>query len=380
MKNRDVVELLITRWRVFAEINNVILKRSARHAFLMDLQSEFPGYPSSLVCDIIEGLSRQCHGGDYSYEQNRFTGSTTLNDKLVVYCDKHGESRLRIIDHLLSFVGNQSPSGCQECGRLRTNTASIISRAELIHGSSYDYRLVKYSKIMNKVDIICVACRFASRPYLLHQSMNSHINNSKGCYTCGRISAGNRNAVPFDTVVDRSIKIHGDKYNYIRLSPPTRIGGSQHLVYFCRKCNTEITQRLDSHLEGHGCKKCAQRGLDLSSTTFPKRVYFIKIIDITDANRVAYKIGCTKKNMHRRLITEHTPGIKYEILYDRLFDNGGEAYRLEQDVINTFGQYQYQGDLRLRSCSNTEMFSEDGRDLIMNYLNKNVVDETPQRI
>ncbi len=95
-----------------------------------------------------------------------------IRNKIEIICPIHG-----------SFI--QSPklhlegSGCQICALLeRTTTQNeFIHKCNIKHKYKYDYSLVKFEKIINKIEIIC------KKHGLFKQSAASHLNGT-GCPTC----------------------------------------------------------------------------------------------------------------------------------------------------------------------------------------------------
>ena len=62
------------------------------------------------------------------------------------------------------------------------NTYQFISDAKQIHDEMYNYSLVKYTGVKNKVKIKCY------KHGIFEQSPDKHINRKHGCYKCGLIS------------------------------------------------------------------------------------------------------------------------------------------------------------------------------------------------
>lgn len=100
--------------------------------------------------DFIKA-SNKVHKNKYEYITKQYNGA---NSFVEILCDKHGLYRQKAIDHL-------NGHGCKKCAielnkeKLFKTNEQIIERAKTIHGDYYDYSLVNYSGIYNKIDIIC---------------------------------------------------------------------------------------------------------------------------------------------------------------------------------------------------------------------------------
>ena len=109
------------------------------------------------------------HGDKYDYSKSSYKYT---NEKLIIICKEHGEFRQTPMIHLRG-------SGCPKCGgTMKQNTNDFINRSYLIYGDRYDYKLVDYKNIHEKVIIIC------REHGEFRQTPNSHLHNS-GCPKCG---------------------------------------------------------------------------------------------------------------------------------------------------------------------------------------------------
>ena len=154
------VEAICTQWRSYAEIKNPIEKREARFKFICALQNMFLTCDLALIRDIIEVLCHQVHGAEYDYSQLIVKGPVKFTEKIPVVCSKHGTFLVRLLDHLIPPNDTQYAVGCNTClmelklgkgGTLRKNTTMFITDAELVHNIKYDYRLVKYKILFEKI-------------------------------------------------------------------------------------------------------------------------------------------------------------------------------------------------------------------------------------
>lgn len=91
--------------------------------------------------------------------------------------------------------------------------------------------------------------------------------------------------------------------------------------------------------------------------------------EIKNPIKILCKIGCTKHNIRLRFNNELQHNVEYEILFEKIFDIGNEAYHLEQHIITIFNQYRYKQRKRfLKVGGNTELFKEETIPHILEFL------------
>ena len=133
----------------------------------------------------------------------------------------------------------------------------FVRRSSKIHNNYYSYEKTVYKNYRSKLIITCpVHGDFM-------QKAKVHLHGKNGCYKCGLARGGIKRAnmaigtrqiykrVTFEVFVDRSRKIHGDKYIYNREAffPDIRRAG-----LICKK-HGYFTQTFSGYI--YGCKKCA---------------------------------------------------------------------------------------------------------------------------
>lgn len=92
-------------------------------------------------------------------------------------------------------------------------------------------------------------------------------------------------------------------------------------------------------------------GFDKSKLAY---LYYLKVT--TDTNQILYKIGITNRTVNERF--NLTDLSKIEIIKQKLYERGQDAYELEQKLLKMYKQYQYTGPNVLES-GNTELFTVD---------------------
>lgn len=97
--------------------------------------------------------AKEVHGDFYSYSAVEYVNNAT---KVKIICPIHGEFYQQPRDHT-----GKRPQGCKKCGLEKTADKNRVSKNEFIkrscklHGNRYDYSLVDYKQLKDKVTIIC---------------------------------------------------------------------------------------------------------------------------------------------------------------------------------------------------------------------------------
>lgn len=126
--------------------------------------------------DFIQKANK-VHNQYYSYEQANYLNSKT---KVTITCHIHGDFEQTPADHL-------SGKGCQKCarklvGELNTfTTETFVEKANEVHKYKYDYSATIYTKMQNKITVICPAHGHFT------QKSAKHIQG-QGCPSCGNIT------------------------------------------------------------------------------------------------------------------------------------------------------------------------------------------------
>jgi len=196
---------------------------------------------------------RKIHNDKYDYSLVNYINMRT---KIDIICYIHGKFNQKAQCHILG-------QGCPICAikykniKKSLSPKQFIDKSNKIHGDKYDYSLVKYKNNYSKVKIIC------KEHGLFEQIPNSHLNGN-GCPSCGKVKKMNNKSF-----IERSQKIHGNKYDYssvkyknirtkvdiicrehgsFKISPLKHI----HRIQGCPKCNEskgeiEIRNILESN-------------------------------------------------------------------------------------------------------------------------------------
>ena len=121
----------------------------------------------------------------------------------------------------------------------KKTTAEFINEATTTHGNRYDYSLVEYTGALENVKIICY------KHGEFNQQANRHIRGSN-CPKCAR------HRVSTNDFIEKAKIIHGDKYDYRKVSYKHHAKKVRIICYE----HGEFQQRPNDHLCGKGCRSC----------------------------------------------------------------------------------------------------------------------------
>jgi len=126
-------------------------------------------------------------------------------------------------------------------------TDKFIEKAKLVHGDKYDYSKVDYINNKKKVIIICkIHGEFEQQP-------NNHTSSKQDCKKCSFISNGLSKKNNKEELIEKAIKIHGDKYDYSKVEYKNN---RTKVIIICKE-HGEFEQILSNHIKGSICHKCS---------------------------------------------------------------------------------------------------------------------------
>ena len=185
------------------------------------------------------------HGDKYNYKNSHYKNSKT---KLEIICPIHGSFWQRPDHHYLRG------DGCNVCSNNKQlTTDDFIVQSIKIHGNKYDYSQVIYKNNFIKVKIIC------PRHGLFEQNPYSHYRGHS-CIKCKGEENSKRQFMGKERFIDKSIKIHGNKYDYSLV----KYKGTKIKVEIICKKHGSFLQKPNNHLNGYGCGKCCSSKGELS--------------------------------------------------------------------------------------------------------------------
>lgn len=133
------------------------------------------------------------------------------------------------------------------------NLSNFLERAYMVHGLKYDYNRVTDNHINGKDSLIPIICRKCSYEWL--SSIHNHISGKGGCPNCaGKIPW------TYSKFLDKVKLVHGNNYNYTKISDLDIRGAYSHIVIICNTCNHEWKSSIHHHINGKGgCPNCARK-------------------------------------------------------------------------------------------------------------------------
>lgn len=229
--------------------------------------------------------------------------------------------------------------GCRKCGseRTRKSSSQFISEASEVHGTLYDYKDTLYTTVKEPVSIICKIHGQFTQLPEVHLS-------GCGCPKCGEIASNNKRRKTLEEFILSAEVIHGHLYDYSKF---IYSGAHSKSVIIC-PVHGDFIQSPGKHLQGRGCPRCSKTGFDPSK---PGILYYLSINE-----GQAYKIGITNRSITDRFNLKELSSIKVLSTWD--FGVGAKAYTIEQKILSLYKDYRYTGP-DLLSSDNTELFSKD---------------------
>lgn len=182
---------------------------------------------------------------------------------------------------------------------------NILEKFAEVHEDIYDYSLVDYKTTKEKVTIICkIHGEFRQTP-------EKHIQRKQGCPECGKIKSKLNQRFSKETIIQKFIKVHGDRYDYSLVD----YKGIHKKVQIICKEHGVFTQSPNSHAKGNNCKLCSKKDARDTLDSFLEKLpnYIknnydfsnIKYIDSITAVDVVCKNHGTFKIIPRSLIRGH---------------------------------------------------------------------------
>lgn len=212
-----------------------------------------------------------------------------------------------------------------------------IQKASLIHNNFYYYSKVEYKNNSTKIKITCpLHGEFEQIP-------KDHLSG-RGCRQCGTIKCGLSGRLMQEEFIERSSKIHNNKYDYSKVEYST--SGSK-VIIIC-PLHGEFKQLANDHLRGFGCVKCSCGKLAKDKVKTQERF-------LSDAKKV------------------HGDKYNYELV---LYSQG----RNKIDIIcNIHGIFRQVADAHLRGAGCPNCRKSRGEIKIFNYLVTTDINFLPEK-
>ena len=189
------------------------------------------------------------HNHRYDYSKAIYIDSYT---KVIIICSEHGEFTQTPDNHIRG-------SGCDRCGhisagiRSRLTQDEFIEKANTVHQNKYDYSKVIYHTNNTIIDIIC------PEHGTFQQKAACHLQGC-GCTTCGYNDVSSSTRYTQDEILEKFIRIHGDRYDYCDVKYQTT---HDSVIIKCKE-HGSFQQSPHGHLQGQGCPRCARQNKRIS--------------------------------------------------------------------------------------------------------------------
>lgn len=306
--------------------------------------------------EVIE-LFKLAHGDRYDYSQVIFD---KVGGKVDIICHEHGVFSQTVTNHVAG-------QGCIKCaGIYQYTTSEIIDKFKTIHGSTYDYSLVKYVNQRAKVKIIC------KRHGIFEQLPYSHFGGC-GCPDCGS------NYQPTtDEVVEQFNSIHLGRYDYSKVD----YVNADTVVDIVCELHGVFKQTPRHHKRGNGCSDCAvtightkNSYLNYCSQFDSKTNLYLIRCYCDDTSESFYKVGIARQGADNRFDSRRKLPYSYEVLKE-VNGDAGLMWDLEDAVHRLLQPYKHKPLKDFHG--KTECFThitKEAIDLIDNYRTVGYSDE-----
>ena len=259
---------------------------------------------TSTIEDFVK-KANAIHNNKYDYSKVEYKNAIS---KVCIICPEHGEFWQTPNSHL-------NGNGCPKCGRgkqieKKTITKDeFIKRSKEVHGEKYDYSNVEYKGCYAPVTIICPKHgKFKQQP-ILHYHGN-------GCPECAKENLHNKFCSNKEEFITKARLVHGDKYDYSKVA---YFNGKTKVCIICPE-HGEFWQAPNSHLQGHGCKKCAMEAT-FKSTKLSKEE-FVERSNITHNNKYDYSKSVFRNEKEKTCIICPEHGEFWQEVYHHMIGCG----------------------------------------------------------
>ena len=223
--------------------------------------------------------ARKTHGDRYDYSKVEYE---TMMKPVEIICKKHG-SFFQI--PALHVKGQ----GCPKCAGRSLSQDEVIERMRSAHpDEDYDYSKVEFTKMHNKV---CIICHKKDKDGNEHgefwQTPAKHIVG-RGCPKCGNENKNKDRKITLEKFIERADKKHNGKYDYSQVKYKTLY---DTVDIICPKHGL-YKQVARYHLNGYGCTQCAIDESKLKLEEFIKKAKSIHG-DKYDYSKVKYENSYT---------------------------------------------------------------------------------------
>jgi hypothetical protein len=228
-------------------------------------------------------------------------------------------------------------SGCRKCNTPQgfLTKEEVINRCE-VNGISV---ISEYKGIKQRLSVKCLTCHYVWNP------LAGHLVRGSKCPKCTSRKRAEQQRFTHTEFVNRMNGKHPDLYIAGQYN-----GAWQRINVACLKCLHKWSPLALSLSDGSGCPKCAIPGFRFNK---PGTLYYVRVSN--PFGEPVYKIGITNKTIKQRFGREFSKMVIIETWH---FQNGAEAFEMEQDILNDYDADRYTGPDILND-GNDELFNLD---------------------
>ncbi len=159
-----------------------------------------------------------------------------------------------------------------------------------------------------------------------------------------------------DFFIEQSIKLHGDKYIYEKVS---YVRDDIKVIITC-PIHSDFHQTPSAHLQGNGCPTCGKENTGYKRTDFIEkadgRICTFYTLRCFNESEKFYKIGITMRNIENRYPCTKSMPYEYEVISE-VKGSAGFIWDLELAEKRKLKDFNYQPTLQFGG-SKTECFTQ----------------------
>lgn len=278
-----------------------------------------------ITTEVFIEKAKLKHNDNYCYSKVIYKNSQT---KILLKCKRGHEFLVRPDNHL------NRGDGCRLCKKIEMNKGVSKFKNELflLYSDLYDYSLVEYDGVYNKVKIIC-------KEHGVFSKTPNQLLKGRGCNKC--CINGHLDTNEF---IRRANEVHKNRYDY---SKSKYFNSRCKITIICKK-HGEFKQLCNNHLRGHGCNKCNRSNGE------------IIIENLLDSKEIIYKTEFTFEDLRYKYplrfdfaIIDSNKCIKYLIEF-----NGKQHYnyypRFHRSEIE-FEDSMLRDEMKIKYCKDNNI-------------------------
>jgi hypothetical protein len=198
------------------------------------------------VYQVFLDRAKEIHGDKFDYSQITLDQVHGGKSHVPISCRTCRYAWTPTVDGHIN--GKYGCPNCHGCRPWQYDEFLIVARD--IHGDKFDYSNVTPDHIRGRRSRLPINCRTCQ--YNWNPTLNTHIHGKKGCPNC----YGN-SPWTLPKFLDSAKQIHGDLYDYSKVTDGHVKNAKSHVPIFCLHCRNEWSPSILSHIDlSSGCPRC----------------------------------------------------------------------------------------------------------------------------